>query len=152
MKPYRIWRSQRAAREIHEFIFDHLEDIVENPDKKLLQWIDTEYELFQSIERARYGEQIHEGFETMQNFIDLANSILNRRKSRAGKSLEWHLSAIFDGNGLPYESQVVTEANKKPDFIFPSGKVYHDPNYDTDKLIVHVATGNFCATAYGNEN
>ena len=37
---------------------------------------------------------------------------------------------------MPYESQVVTEGNKKPDFIFPSGKAYHDPNYDADKLIV----------------
>ncbi|MBR4151515.1 MAG: hypothetical protein IKT98_00970 [Selenomonadaceae bacterium] len=129
-------KMAQAAREIHEIIFDHSEDIVKNPDKKLLQWIDLEYELFQSIERARYGEQIHKGFETMQSFIDLANFILNRRKSRTGKSLEWHLSAIFDGNYLPYESQVVTEANKKPDFIFPSGKAYHDLNYDADKLIV----------------
>ena len=129
-------QMSQAAREIHEIVFDHSEDIIENPDKKLLQWIDMEYKLFQGIEQARYGEQIYKGFETMQNFIDLANSILNRRKSRAGKSLEWHLSAIFDGNCLPYESQVITEANKKPDFIFPSGEAYHDPNYNADKLIV----------------
>ena len=132
-------QMSQAAREIHEIVFDHSEDIIKNPDQKLLQWINLEYELFQSIERARYGEQIHRGFETMQSFIELANSILNRRKSRAGKSLEWHLSAIFDGNYLPYESQVVTEANKKPDFIFPSGEAYHDPNYDADKLIVLAA-------------
>ena len=169
-------QMSQAAREIHEIVFDHSEDIIKNPDQKLLQWINLEYELFQSIERARYGEQIHRGFETMQSFIELANSILNRRKSRAGKSLEWHLSAIFDGNYLPYESQVVTEANKKPDFIFPSGEAYHDPNYDADKLIVlaakttckdrwrqiineadrvrnkliYVATGDFRATAYRN--
>lgn len=132
-------QMSQAAREIHKIIFDHSEDIIKNPDKKLLQWIDLEYELFQSIEQARYGEQIHRGFETMQTFIELANSILNRRKSRAGKSLEWHLSAIFDGNYLPYGSQVITEANKRPDFIFPSGKAYHDPNYDADKLIVLAA-------------
>ena len=129
-------QMSQMAREIHEIIFDHSEDVIKNPDKKLIQWIDMEYELFQCIERARYGEQIHKGFDTMQSFVELANSVLNRRKSRAGKSLEWHLSAVFDGNGLPYESQVVTEGNKKPDFIFPSGKAYHDPNYDADKLIV----------------
>lgn len=28
---------------------------------------------------------------------------------------------------------------KKPDFIFPSGEAYHDPNYDADKLIVLAA-------------
>jgi type II restriction enzyme len=65
----------------------------------------------------------------------MANTVLNRRKSRAGKSLEHHLSAIFDGNGLIYKSQAVTEGNKKPDFIFPSQEAYHDFSFPTEKLI-----------------
>ena len=67
--------------------------------------------------------------------IDFANSILNRRKSRAGKSLEHHLATIFSANRLHYEQQIVTEGNKRPDFIFPSGKAYHDIVFPTKDLV-----------------
>lgn len=125
-----------TARTIYEKIFNHSENIVKNPDKKLLQWIDMEYKLFRSIEEARYGEKVYYGFNSMQEFIDIANSVLNRRKSRAGKSFEHQLAAIFDGNNLPYDSQEVTEGNKRPDFIFPSQRAYHDLNFDSNKLII----------------
>lgn len=75
------------------------------------------------------------GFGNMESFVELANQVLNRRKSRAGKSLEHHISAIFDGNNITYEEQVRTEGNKKPDFIFPSGRAYHDISFPTDKLV-----------------
>lgn len=65
----------------------------------------------------------------------MANMVLNRRKSRAGKSLEHHLSAIFDGNDIQYTAQAVTEGNKKPDFLFPSQAAYHNAAFPTDKLI-----------------
>lgn len=61
--------------------------------------------------------------------------VLNRRKSRAGKSLEHHLSAIFDGNEIIYTAQAVTEGNKKPDLIFPSQASYHDMTFPTERLI-----------------
>ena len=65
--------------------------------------------------------------------------VLNRRKSRAGKSLEHHLAAIFDGNRIQYSAQAVTEGNKKPDFIFPSGEAYHNQNFDVKKLVTLAA-------------
>ena len=126
----------QAARDIHDKIFNHAENIVANPDNKLLQWIEMEYTLFRKIEESRYGEKIFHGFNSMQEFIDIANSVLNRRKSRAGKSFENQLKSIFDGNNLHYDTQAVTEANKKPDFIFPSKNAYHDLNYNADKLII----------------
>ena len=64
----------------------------------------------------------------------MANIVLNRRKSRAGKSLEHHLSAIFDGNHISYTSQAITEGNKRPDFIFPSSEAYHNNEFPTEKL------------------
>lgn len=128
----------QAARRINEQVFNHSEYIKERPDQKLIQWIDTEYKLFRALEEARYGEKIRRGFADMKEFLDIANSILNRRKSRAGKSLEYHLAAIFDGNNLYYDSQIVTEGNKRPDFIFPRG-AYHNLSYNADKLIVLAA-------------
>ena len=129
-------QMSHLARIISNEVFGNVDEILTNPDKKLLQWIEVEYQLFSAIEEAKYGEKIRGGFKDMQEFLDIANSIMNRRKVRAGKSLEYQLSAIFDGNNLLYDSQVVTEANKKPDFIFPSSEAYHNPLYDANKLIV----------------
>ena len=125
-----------AAREINEKVNDHSEFIIDKPDTKLIEWADLEYELFRYIEESQYGDIIRKGFSSMKDFIDVANSVLNRRKSRAGKSLEYHLEAIFSGNGLEFETQVVTEENKKPDFVFPSGAAYHSLSFDPKKLTV----------------
>ena len=128
-----------AARKIYTEVYDHIENIVKKPDDQLLEWNNMEYALFQRIEELQYGDIIRNGFSNMQDFIDTANSVLNRRKSRAGKSLEYHLEALFDGNDLCYESQVVTEVKKRPDFVFPCGKAYHDSSYPSDKLTVLAA-------------
>ena len=124
-----------AARRIEDKIHDHVEYTQTQPDIKLLNWSETEYRLFRAIENERYGEFVREGFTDVDDFIEKANAVLNRRKSRAGKSLEHHLSAIFKANGVSFEGQVVTEGNKKPDFIFPSSKAYHDLAYPERKLV-----------------
>ena len=124
-----------AAREIQNTVYDHAEFIVSNPDRKLIEWTDVEYRLFRALEYARYGDMITGGFATVEDFIATANQVLNRRKSRAGKSLEHHLSALFSGNGLQFEEQAVTEGNKKPDFLFPSQEAYHTAAFPTEKLI-----------------
>lgn len=124
-----------AARSIHSRVHNHIEYVRTNPDRKIIEWTNMEYALFRAIERARYGEKIAQGFGSVDEFITMANMVLNRRKSRAGKSLEHHLAAIFDGNGLVYTPQAVTEGNKKPDFLFPSQAAYHDTTFPTEKLI-----------------
>lgn len=125
-----------AARNIYNEVYNHLENIVKKPDKELLDWTNTEYDLFRRIEEIQYGDVIRGGFTSMQDFIDTANSVINRRKSRAGKSLEYHLEAIFQGNNLPYDPQVVTEERKRPDFVFPGKNAYHNPEYPSEKLVV----------------
>ena len=124
-----------AARDIQNRVYNHLEYIRTNPDRKIIEWTNTEYALFRAIEHARYGDKISHGFTSVDEFISMANMVLNRRKSRAGKSLEHHLSAIFDGNDIQYTAQSVTEGNKKPDFLFPSQAAYHNATFPTDKLI-----------------
>lgn len=124
-----------AARIIQNSAYDHQEYIRTNPDRKLLDWTETEFRLFRALEYARYGELITNGFPSVEAFIATANQVLNRRKSRAGKSLEHHLAAIFDGNEIKYTAQAVTEGNKKPDFLFPSQEAYHNMEFPTDHLI-----------------
>lgn len=107
---------------------------VTDPDKAILQWTDQEYKLFRALEQARYGQIVANGFSTVDDFIALANQVLNRRKSRAGKSLEHHLAAVFDENQIQYTAQAVTEGNKRPDFIFPSEAAYHDFSFPVSRL------------------
>ncbi|MCI5837051.1 MAG: hypothetical protein MR209_04395 [Veillonellaceae bacterium] len=107
---------------------------VKDPDIILLRWTDQEYTLFRAIEHARYGDIVASGFASVDDFVVMANRVLNRRKSRAGKSLEHHLSAIFDENKIHYAAQAVTEGNKKPDFLFPSEEAYRDMTFGIEKL------------------
>lgn len=125
----------KAAQTISNEIYNHIDYMCSNPDKKIIEWINVEYSLFRAIEQSRYGSIVNAGFSSMEEFVKLANTVLNRRKSRAGKSLEHHLEAIFDANQIRYTSQAVTEGNKKPDFIFPSQEAYQDINFSTEKIV-----------------
>lgn len=124
-----------SARSIYNKVYGNEKDIMRNPDKMILEWTNVEYTLFRSLEYARYMGIVSKGFESVEDFISMANMVLNRRKSRAGKSLEHHLAAIFDGNGIHYTAQAITEERKRPDFIFPSEKAYHNEDFSADKLI-----------------
>lgn len=42
---------------------------------------------------------------------------------------------MFSIASLKYEAQVITEENKKPDFIFPNRQSYFDKNFNDDNLI-----------------
>ncbi len=106
------------------------------PDEILLGWYETEYKLYKGLENKIYSDIIKAPFVDVESFVNTANEVLNRRKSRAGKSLEHHLSDIFIHNNLIFESQAVTEDNKKPDFLFPNAKCYHNLLFPADDLIV----------------
>lgn len=105
-----------------------------DPDKLLLKWTEEEYRLFRAIEKARYGKIVAAGFSSVDEFVMMANKVLNRRKSRAGKSLEHHIAAILRGNNIRYSAQAVTEENKRPDFLFPSEEDYQNSDFPVEKL------------------
>ena len=109
-------------------------NIVSTPDDVLLGWLDTEYTLFKYMEEKVYSDITSKPFSNIDTFVAMANEVLNRRKSRAGKSLEHHLADIFTHNELIFEEQVITEENKKPDFIFPNGKCYHNLTFPGELL------------------
>jgi type II restriction enzyme len=110
-----------------------------NPDREILNWLDAEFQLFKIFENDRYAKLITDPFENVEALISSANTILNRRKSRAGRSLEHHLEKVFHSFGLTYDTQATTEGKKKPDFLFPSEANYKEPEFDTNKLIVLAA-------------
>ena len=111
-------------------------NIVSTPDDVLLGWLDTEYTLFKYMEEKVYSDIITKPFSSIDTFVSMANEVLNRRKSRAGKSLEHHLADIFTRNELSFEEQVITEEKKKPDFVFPNGRCYHNMTFPGEMLTV----------------
>lgn len=126
----------KLAREIHNGNYAWTDnDIISEPDKTLLKWIDTEYKLFHYLEERFYKPIYSSPFKDCQSLIDFSNEILNRRKSRAGKSLEHHLARLFTVSSLRFDEQKVTEDNKKPDFIFPGIKEYHNFEFPADDLV-----------------
>ncbi len=128
-----------AARRIRDRVYGQTDYVLSDPDQAVIEWTNTEYSLFRALEYARYGTVISRGFENVDDFVSMANMVLNRRKSRAGKSLEHHLAAVFDKNGIAYTPQAVTEGNKKPDFLFPCQEAYHDPSFPVERLAVLAA-------------
>ena len=74
-----------AARTICYTAFLSKSVTMTNPDKALLDWTDEEYKLFKALEHARYGDSVARGFSSVDEFVSMANQVLNRRKSRAGR-------------------------------------------------------------------
>ncbi|MPN00603.1 hypothetical protein SDC9_147799 [bioreactor metagenome] len=79
-----------AARRICEQ-FQPTDFPIKDPDRVILDYTEMEYKIFRVLELSRYGKMISTGFSSVDEFINTANTVLNRRKSRAGKSLENHL-------------------------------------------------------------
>lgn len=127
----------QGARDCYNNAYSIAENALRNkPDEVLLNWVDTEYRLFKCMEEKVYADVISKPFGSIEAFVQTANEVLNRRKSRAGKSLEHHLADIFTHNELVFEEQAITEDNKKPDFLFPNGECYHNMQFPADDLIV----------------
>ena len=108
------------------------------PDRRLIRRRECEYELYRSVEEAVELPKIKHGFETMDAFLTLAQSILQRRKARSGHSLEIHARAIFEEEGLleheHFAYQIVTPRGRRPDFVFPSEAAYVDPEFPSERL------------------
>jgi hypothetical protein len=109
-----------------------------SPDKRLLKRRDCEFELFRSLEQAIELPRIRRQFTSIEQFLEIAQSILQRRKSRSGRSLELHLRKIFIEESLREETdfsyQPISELGKQPDFIFPSARNYHDLAFPAQNL------------------
>ena len=133
-----------TGRDIFEFIETRFPQSswAKSIDELLLKRRAMEFDIFSEVERHNVMPNIKDGFTSVDEFIKYANSVANRRKSRAGTSLELHLESIFRYEQLKFEAQVITEQNKKPDFIFPSGKDYHNPAFPSAKL--HMLASKTC--------
>lgn len=110
-------------------------DSKDDPDYALIVWLEREEMLFRTLEKHLISERLKQGFEDdVDAFISYSLSVQNRRKSRAGQSLENHLEQIFIDHNIQYSRGKITENRSKPDFLFPGIKEYHDDSYPASKL------------------
>lgn len=110
-------------------------DPVGDPDGTLMRWVGMEHRMFRTLEKHRISESIANGFldagggVDVDAFLKLSLSVHNRRKSRAGLSLEEHISAVLSSNDVRYVKKAKTEGKKEPDFLFPSKAAYDDRTF-----------------------
>jgi hypothetical protein len=109
-----------------------------DPDKRLVNRRDCEFEIFRSVEKAIELPWIKKGFNGIDDFVARAQTILQRRKSRSGRSLELHAREIFIEEGMregqDFSYQPESEDGKKPDFLFPSALAYKNKSYPEESL------------------
>jgi hypothetical protein len=111
----------------------------DDADAVLMAWIEREELLFRRLERRVVADRLRAGFLTekdpdVDGFIAFSLSVQNRRKSRAGRSLEHHVAALFSARNLKFERGVETELRNKPDFLFPGQGQYRDPAFAAGNL------------------
>ncbi len=115
-------------------------DPVANSDSVLMLWLDTEERYFRAFERVLVEDRLRQGFllegdaVDVDGFISYSLSVQNRRKSRAGHSLENHLEEVFGCSGIRFDRGAKTEGKSKPDFLFPGRAAYHDMTFNAAKL------------------
>ena len=92
------------------------------PDDRLLRRRDCEYEIFLSVEEAVETPGIRGGFGSIDEFIARGQTVLQRRKACAGRSLELHARQVFLEEGLResehFDHDVESEPGRRPDFRF----------------------------------
>lgn len=103
-------------------------------DDLLMRLLEAEYQLFRMAERQICQSQIVRVFRDVDDFLETASSIMNRRKSRAGRALENHVEYLLGRAQIPYVMRPRIEGN--PDIVIPSVEAYYDESYPRDRLCV----------------
>ena len=112
-------------------------DPLSDPDGALLRWWDTEYLLFQTLERHIVSVRLEEGFTgdtAVEDFLSFSLTVQNRRKSRSGHAFENHIEHLLGLHNVRVEKNTRTERGSKPDFLFPGQVEYNDPEYPVEQL------------------
>ena len=105
-------------------------------DDQLMALIESEYKLFKLAEQKLCKPDISKRFEAVDEFIEVASTIMNRRKTRAGRSLENHVAYLLKQAKIPFDLRPSIDGKVQPDILIPGKKQYIDPAYPVNKLYV----------------
>lgn len=103
-------------------------------DERLLRGYETEYAVFRLLEAHLATAEISQPFSGIDAFLGTASRILNRRKARAGRSLENHVHAVLTAAGVPHQMRPAIDG--EPDIVVPHAAAYRDPSWPEAKLFI----------------
>jgi hypothetical protein len=86
-------------------------------DEWLLRSYQVEYAIFRLLESHLSSAETARAFPSTDAFLATAARILNRRKARAGRSLENHVHAVLARAGIPHQMRPPVDG--EPDFVIP---------------------------------
>lgn len=122
------------AKEAQRALLDCIRDFLAAPaDEQLIRCVEAEYALFRMAERKLCEPEIIRVFKSVDDFLSTAQTILQRRKARAGRSLEHHVEHQLTLAGIPFDARIDVEGTK-PDILIPGRKEYLDRLFPDDKL------------------
>jgi hypothetical protein len=110
------------------------------PDMRLIRRRECEFEIFRSVEEAVELPIIKGGFGSISEFVARAQTILQRRKARSGRSLELHAKSLLleeglrEGDQFAYQPSEADPGKRGPDFLFPSRAAYADASFPAARL------------------
>ena len=135
-----------TTRAFSELARKSLKDInaLDDPDSVLMAWIEREELLFRRLERRLVAVRLETGFVNrdgadIDSFLSYSLHVQNRRKSRAGQSLENQFEALLGARKIRYSRGAETENRNKPDFLFPGVNEYHDQDFTASNLTMLAA-------------
>ena len=96
--------------------------------------MNAEYALFRRLEKKLYEPALIKPFADIEAFLAASQSILQRRKSRAGRSLENHVSYFLERAGIPHEMR--PRIPGQPDVVIPSRDCYLNRDWPDAKLFL----------------
>jgi len=122
------------ARKALDALTHCIRDFVRKPsDEQLVRCVAAEYDLYRLVERKLCEPEIVRVFGSVEDFLSTAQTILQRRKSRAGRSLENHVERLLRDARIPFDVRVDVEGTK-PDVLIPGKAEYEDTEFPDSKL------------------
>lgn len=136
--PHSWFEAFPSTQEIVNKTLELRRDSNQSIDVRLMRRRECEFEIFRSLEQAVELPFIQQGFASLDDFLNRAQTILQRRKARSGRSLELHVKEIFIeerlAEGRDFEHQPESDTSKRPDFLFPSGAAYRNSSFPSEQL------------------
>jgi type II restriction enzyme len=104
------------------------------PDESLLRCLHSEYHLFRKVELNLCRDETRGPFDSVDAFLKVASAIMNRRKSRAGRSLENHVEFLLRKAEVPHEMR--PDIPGRPDIVIPGKVQYDDLSFPVTRLCI----------------
>jgi type II restriction enzyme len=104
-------------------------------DSCLIRLVVSEYRLFRMAERSLCAGEVGRLFRDIEDFLATAATIMNRRKSRAGRSLENHVSSLLTRRGIRHVMRP-DSIDGKPDIVIPDSEAYFNDEWPTERIFV----------------